>query len=73
MHCKDCKWWDRTYEDEPAGYDCFMNERRECHCERNASGIGSDGCAGSPNRGWGEGKIWTGPEFGCIHWETTDG
>jgi len=66
--CKDCKYWDQN----PVEYSIPSGTtHRECTCPK---------IDGKADRGedsvqvWGEDatyvNIATGPDFGCIHWES---
>ena len=79
--CKTCKWWEGTGDTifcdlfgkevpEGAWYDTTTESH---YCEhplvagdRELKQIPIDGVVASEPF-----EVWTGPEFGCIHWEKT--
>ena len=65
--CKDCVWWskyDRSWANNPgqeAGGYCNHGK-----IEESPVVYRPDALCYSYNEG---GAFWTGPEFGCVHWE----
>lgn len=62
--CKDCRWWGRS-----GGLD----ESRECEHPKIDEPLSGDPdepqSLDSLRNSDGEYAVWTGPEFGCVHFE----
>lgn len=69
--CKNCKLWIAPKSDYPAG-DCSSSKwvKGYLSIKHPASGFASDCVHVEDDEGWG---FETGPEFGCIHWISSDG
>ena len=61
--CKACRWWGDEEDADRRGPEY------PCACDKVGGGWATvpDGCYG---REWGD--VYTGPDFGCIHWEGKD-
>ena len=55
MKCKECVYWE--WPDNKMGL-----------CAKTVSDVGREGMVTMSDDGW-ETGIYTGPEFGCIHYE----
>jgi hypothetical protein len=68
--CRNCKWWDKLDSTNTPGMDNQYGAR-SCTNER----VGPKGVAFTDGAQDGEAYagIFTGPDFGCIHWEAKDG
>ena len=62
--CKTCKWW----ENEPVKY---LGSRRRCYPDKLVDCVND--AVGIDNEYECETEIYTGPDYGCIHWEAKDG
>ncbi len=72
--CKSCKHWESHENNKP--YRAALANLGDCSCPKFVSGyypntepvpVGLDGILVEEDEGW---CFYTGPEFGCIHWET---
>lgn len=67
--CKDCKWW---AADKRTEYVAAETDAAPCHCPQLIN-IDEKGYGAVAGNGFGLDypvcELFTGPEFGCVHWE----
>ena len=62
--CRDCKWWERLYDDddkEGAYTGICRHERLDVYDDHPDSAAALPDC-----------EIYTGHDFGCVHFEVKD-
>lgn len=64
--CKECRWWDGPAEREQ------FNEGGHAKCNHEKVSAHSDKHPDGAQDSEGYGGIFTGPDFGCIHFEAKE-
>lgn len=69
--CKACRWWAPNANGNPSNLPLLVFA---CKCPKLALSLSeiadNPACAGIDQPGWEDGVLITGPDFGCVWWET---
>lgn len=61
--CRDCKWWAKNAWKDASHAKQFLCTNPKLESFADMDGLSANGLD----------EIYTGPAFGCVHWEAKDG